>query len=139
MLTLSARIAALAALATVIAACGCGGNEGNTTTGAAAARGPVHSRLNHCPASAGGRLTAGWWSGSVAGIGCRPAGRLIQHHFVGDCVCRGGSTYGSIRTANPAAFRSAGFNCGSFPLGDGSGWHVVCNRDDMQISFFFTP
>src|SRR5215211_737508 len=79
------------------------------------------------------------WSGTVAGIGCAPAARLILHHFARDCACRGGSSYGSIRTANPAPFRSAGFECGSFPLEDGSGWHVVCNRDDTQISFLLHP
>jgi|SRR5215204_1969755 len=137
---LMARIAALAALTAVLAAGGCGGSDVTTTTTTTALQvRPVHSRLTHCPASAGGKLTAGGWSGSVAGIGCGPAGRLILHHFLGDCICRGGSSYGSIRTANPAPFRSRGFKCGSFPLENGSGWHVLCNRDEEQVSFFVTP
>jgi hypothetical protein len=142
MLIRVAPSAVLAMVAAVLVAGGCGGGDESTTTSttvAATDRGPVHPRLTHCPASAGGRLAAGGWSGSVAGIGCGRAGRLILNHFIRDCVCRGRSTYESIRTANPAPFRSAGFKCGSFPLEDGSGWHVVCDRDDEQVSYFATP
>lgn len=139
MANLAARAGVLSALA-VVAFTGCDGNDGNTAPKSAmSVASPIDSRLTRCPLDRGRKATASSWSGSVAGIGCRAAGRLIQNHFLRDCVCRGKATYESIRESNPAPFRSAGFKCGSFPLEDGSGWHAICNREDAQISFFMTP
>lgn len=87
-------------------------------------------------------FSAGGWGGSVAGdIGCDAAGGLIQHHFNRDFGQSQfvGSQAEEIRQSDPGRFKSAGYDCASFPLPDGYGWHMLCTRGANQISFFFTP
>ena len=50
-----------------------------------------------------------------------------------------GSESEQIRLSDPGTFQSAGFDCASFPLPDGMGWHMICARADQEISFYFTP
>jgi hypothetical protein len=108
-----------------------------TSTGANASSSP-RPTFRRCPPPHGDHVGAGGWGGSVIDISCPKAGWLILHRFAGDDPHPGWGS-GPIRTATPAEFRSAGFDCGSFPLVDGGAWHVLCQRGTEKVSYFFTP
>jgi hypothetical protein len=127
----STTIAALA-----LAACG-GDSNPSASTAAAKPHGAVALRWSNCAsASHSSAESAAAWGGSVAGISCDAAGRIIDRRFL---KYGGTGRSRSIRLEDPRTFHSAGFSCTEFPLEDGSGWHTLCDRTDQHISFFFTP
>jgi hypothetical protein len=102
---------------------------------------PSANDLARCRSKGGKPFRASGWSGSVAGLSCRQGGRLIQTRFI-QAFGRSGlqnSDPRLIRNSDPGAFRSAGFACSSYPLGDGSGWHLICARAGEALSFYLTP
>jgi hypothetical protein len=45
----------------------------------------------------------------------------------------------AIRMSPPTHYQAKGFDCLSFPLPDGYGWHEICSRGTAAVSFYFTP
>ncbi len=75
-------------------------------------------------------------------ITCEEAGGLIQRHLLRDAGQSGAlnaSEAEAIRTSDPGRFASAGYECATFPLPDGMGWHVLCSDAASHISLYFTP
>jgi hypothetical protein len=119
----------LLATAAMSLACGCGGSSGTSAsssqTTSPKSQPPVTLHWTRC--------SGGSYGMSVAGISCRAAEGpvLISKNSTGGAE--------SIRKSDPRVFRSAGFDCTQFPLEDGSGWHVICDRASQHMSFYFTP
>jgi hypothetical protein len=97
---------------------------------------PIPPHFTKCPAHHARQPPgAGSWGGSVAGISCYRAARVIPR--VERYPPRRAAP---IRTSDPSSYRRGGFYCSAFPLvAGGGGWHVLCERADKWISFFFTP
>ena len=136
---------ALLAVGSSLALSACGGSEGAATAQSSAEPSDALSAdFTRCPYdSPGVEFTAGGWSGSVAGeITCDEAGSLIQDHFLRDAGQSGAlnaSEADSIRTSDPGRFTSAGYECATFPLPDGMGWHLLCSDSVSHISLYLTP
>ena len=131
---------AAAAGIVVLALSACGPHEEAATAQAPTSDPVLTTSLERCPESHAATSAVGW-AGSVAGVSCEEAGRLILEHFDRDFGATGlvGSESEQIRLSDPGTFQSAGFDCASFPLPDGMGWHMICGRADQEISFYFTP
>jgi hypothetical protein len=125
---------------------GCGADDDSsvaetTARASASAKVPGADQMTRCRDQGGASLNASGWTGSVAGLSCREAGRLILNRFAPDFGRSGtpASEYPSIRNSDPASFRSAGFRCSSYPLVGGLGWHLICGRPGEALSFYLTP
>ncbi len=136
-------VALTATAGLALAACGEGGGTATARTSTDLADPVLSADFNHCPFNDDVELSAGGWGGSVAGdVSCEQAGELIQRHFdrdAGESGALNQSDADSIRTSDPQRFASAGYDCATFPLPDGMGWHVLCANAIAQISFYFTP
>ena len=136
-------VASSVALAS-LALSACGESDGTATAHSPPeALDVLSADFSRCPYDSQREFTAGGWSGSVAGaITCDEAGSLIQQHFLRDAGRSGAldaSEADSIRTSDPGRFTSAGYECATFPLPDGMGWHVLCSDATSHISLYFTP
>jgi hypothetical protein len=129
------------AVVAALALSACARDDGTATAQApaeVAVQNPVLTTPVHrCPE----QTQAAGWAGAVAGISCDEAGHLILDRFDRDFGVSGlvGSAAEQIRLSDPGTFESSGFDCGTFPLPDGMGWHILCGRPDQVISFYFTP
>jgi hypothetical protein len=136
-----AAVLVLVSSGALIAACGSDDDSAasaeSTTESANAV---LIADFKRCPFNEGG-LTAAGWAGSVAGdVSCEEAGELIQQHFLRDWSERLVSSQAeSIRKSGPARYTSAGYDCATFPLPDGMGWHALCGTSDAHVSFYITP
>jgi hypothetical protein len=135
-------VAILFALAALIAGCGSGDDAASPGDTVASTDSVLTADFKRCPLTSDAEISAGGWAGSVAGeISCDRAGSLIQRHFVRDLLPTGptGSEAEPIRESDPARYTSAGYDCATFPLSDGTGWHALCATPEAQVSFYITP
>jgi hypothetical protein len=135
-------LAAVAAVALMVGACGQGGGAATAQSSPDSTDSVVSANFKRCPYEGSG-ISVGGWSGSVAGdVSCDEAGRLTQDRFIRDAGQSGAldaSDAQSIQTSDPGRFTSEGYDCATFPLPDGMGWHVLCAEPGAQISLYFTP
>lgn len=91
----------------------------------------------------GGGEGAGGWGGSVAGLSCEAAGKLIYDKFIGSFQDKVLShwRYGkaAMEKAKPGTFTSAGFRCHHDAYSDEEGWVMQCEGEGQAVAFHLTP
>jgi hypothetical protein len=132
--------AAALAAAILVVGSGCGGDSTSDTTGGAS---PGTAQLTKCRRGKG--VSAAGWNGSVAGISCVDAGRLIRDRFITDLYKAttkdGKHRVDQLTAGTTGAFSSAGFECDYEVLANKGGWQVNCagGPDDAAVAFSMTP